>query len=54
MQEMLETKVQSLGQENPLEVGTAIHSSIVAWGIPWTEAGWAMLHRVTKSQTQLK
>ena len=31
-----ETQVQSLGQEDPLEKGTAIHSSI-AWRIPWTE-----------------
>ena len=32
-----ETWVQSLGWEDPLEKGTAIHSSIVAWRIPWTE-----------------
>ena len=25
------------GQEGPLEKGTATHSSILAWGIPWTE-----------------
>ena len=29
--------VQSLGQEDPLEEGMAIHSSILAWRIPWTE-----------------
>ena len=29
--------VQSLGQEDPLEEGMAIHSSIPAWRIPWTE-----------------
>ena len=29
--------VQSLGQEDPLEEGTATHSSILAWRIPWTE-----------------
>ena len=29
--------VQSLGQEDPLEEGMAIHSSILAWTIPWTE-----------------
>ena len=34
---MLETQVQSLSQEDPLEEGTAIHSSILAWRIPWTE-----------------
>ena len=27
----------SLGQEDPLEKGMAIHSSILAWKIPWTE-----------------
>ena len=34
---MRETWVQSLGWEDPLEKGTATHSSILAWGIPWTE-----------------
>ena len=29
--------VQSLGQEDPLEKGTATHSSVLAWRIPWTE-----------------
>ena len=38
---MLETLVQSLGGEDPLEEGIATHSSILAWGIPWTEEpGW--------------
>ena len=32
-----ETQVQSLGWEDPLEKGIAIHSSILAWRIPWTE-----------------
>ena len=32
-----ETQVQSLSQEDPLEKGKAIHSSILAWEIPWTE-----------------
>ena len=32
-----ETQVQSLGQEDPLEMGMASHSSILAWRIPWTE-----------------
>ena len=27
----------TLGQEDPLEQGMAIHSSILAWRIPWTE-----------------
>ena len=32
-----ETWVQSLDWEDPLEKGTANHSSILAWRIPWTE-----------------
>ena len=32
-----ETWVQSVGWEDPLEEGTATHSSILAWRIPWTE-----------------
>ena len=34
---MQETQVQSLGWEDSLEEGMAIHSSIPAWRIPWTE-----------------
>ena len=34
---MQETQVQSLDQENPLEKGMALHSSILAWEIPWTQ-----------------
>jgi len=32
---MQETQVQSLGQEDPLEKGMTIHSSVLAWRIPW-------------------
>ena len=32
-----ETRVQSLGQEDPLQKGMATHSSILDWRIPWTE-----------------
>ena len=32
-----EMQVQSLGQEDPLEKGMAIHSSILTWRILWTE-----------------
>ena len=32
-----EAWVQSPGQEDLLENGTATHSSILAWRIPWTE-----------------
>ena len=34
---MEETRVRSLGQEDPLEKGMPIQSSILAWRIPWTE-----------------
>ena len=34
---MWETRVWSLGREDPLEKEMAIHSSIIAWKIPWTE-----------------
>jgi len=34
---MQETQVQALGGEDPLEKGMAIHFSILAWRIPWTE-----------------
>ena len=37
MQKIQETRVQSLGQEDPLEKQMANHSSILAWEIPWTE-----------------
>ena len=32
-----ETQVQSLGWKDPLEKEMAIHSSTIAWKIPWTE-----------------
>ena len=31
------TWVRSLSVDDPLEKGMATHSSILAWGIPWTE-----------------
>ena len=34
---MWETRVQSLGWEDPLEKEMATHSTILAWKIPWTE-----------------
>ena len=46
---MQETQVRPLGCKDPLEKGMAIHSSILAWRIPWTEeALWATVHRVTE------
>ena len=47
---MRETRVQSLGQEDPLEKGMATHSSILAWRIPLErEAWWDPVHGVTES-----
>ena len=37
MEEIQETWVRSLGQEDPLGEEMATHSSILAWEIPWTE-----------------
>ena len=34
---MQETRVRSLGQEDPLEKEMAAHFSTLAWKIPWTE-----------------
>ena len=34
---MQETRVQSLGGDDPLEKEMATHSSILVWTIPWTE-----------------
>ena len=52
MPAMQETQVQSLGWEDPLEKKVAIHSSILAWEIPWTEepgrlqsTGWQRVRR---------
>ena len=49
MQETQEMKVQSLGQEDPLEEGMATH-----WNPMDREAWWATVHRVTKRWTLLK
>ena len=37
MQQTQETRVRSLGWENPLEEEMATYSGILAWEIPWTE-----------------
>ena len=50
MQEIQETQVRSLGQEDPLEEEMATHSGILAWRIPWTEEpGGSMVHGVAES-----
>ena len=51
---MLETWVQSLSWEDPLEKGMATYSSILAWQIPMDRGGWwAAVHGVAQSRTQL-
>ena len=42
-QEMQDTQVPSLGQEDPLEEEMAIHASILPWKIPWTEEPGGLL-----------
>ena len=48
---MQETRVRSLGWEDPLEKEMATHSSILVWRIPWTEE--IPVHGVSKSGTRL-
>ena len=47
---VLETQVQSLGREYPLEKEMATHCTALPWEIPWTDrrAWWATVHGVTK------
>ena len=46
------TWIRSLGREDPLEEGMAIHSSIPAWRIPMDRGAWsATVHGVTESDT---
>ena len=47
---MWETRVRSLGWEDPLEKEMAIHSSTIAWKISWTEEP-GTVHGVAKSRT---
>ena len=49
---MWETWVLYLGREDPLEEGTATHSSILAWRILMDRGAWrAAVHGVAKNQT---
>ena len=51
---MQETRVQSLGQEDPLEKAMATHSSILAWEIPWpVEPGGATIHWIARVRNHL-
>ena len=49
---MQETRVRSLGWDNPLENGMATHSSILAWRIPWAEEPGGLQSMGSQSQTQ--
>ena len=52
---MQQTRVQYLGQDDPLEKGMTEYSSIIAWRTPWTERGWsAFTLRGLKIQVQLR
>ena len=42
------TRVRSLGREDPLEKEMAIHSSVLAWKIPWVEEPSPIVHGVGK------
>ena len=48
-----ENRVQSLDQEDPLEKEMAIHSSVLAWRIPWTEKPGRIQSMWSQSQIQL-
>ena len=50
---MRETRIRSLGQEDPLEKGMATNSSILAWRIQWTEEPGGLQSMGLQSQTQL-
>ena len=51
---MQETCIQSLGREDPLEMGMATHSSILAWKIPWTERPRGLQSTGLQSQTRMR
>ena len=54
VQETLEMRVGSLGQEDFLEKGMATHCSILAWRTPMDREAWrATVHEVAKSRTRL-
>ena len=50
---MWETWVQVLGWEDPLEKEMSIHSSTLAWKIPWTEEPGGLQSMGSQSRTQL-
>ena len=50
---MQETRVRALGWEDPLEKEMAIHSSTIAWKIPWTEEPGRLQSMGSQSRTRL-
>ena len=50
---MQETPAQSLGQEDPLEKEMVVHSSTLAWRIPWTEEPGRLQSVGSQSRTRL-
>ena len=50
---MQEMRVQSSGQEDPVEKEMATHSSVLAWVIPWTEESGGLQSMGSQSQAQL-
>ena len=48
-----ETQVHAMGWEDALEKGLAIHSSILAWRISWTEEAGRLQSMGSQSRTQL-
>ena len=50
---MRETRVRFLGRDDPLEKEMAIHSSTLAWKIPWTEEPDRLQSMGSQSQTRL-
>ena len=51
---MQETSVLSQGQEDPMEMGMATHSSILSWRIPWTEETGGLQCMGSQSPIQLR
>ena len=48
-----EIRVQSLGQEDPLEKEMATHSSILTWDVPWIEKPGRPIHGVAKDSDMI-
>ena len=48
---MRDTRIRSLGREDPLEKEMSTHSRTLAWKIPWTEEPSRLQSRVAKSRT---